>query len=31
MMKTSGKRASFNLGYAYHFGIRMLGSDPYRF
>jgi NADPH:quinone reductase-like Zn-dependent oxidoreductase len=29
--ETSGKEASFNLEYAYHFGIRMLGSDPYRY
>jgi len=29
--ETSGKTTSFNLEYAYHFGIRMLGSDPYRY
>jgi NADPH:quinone reductase-like Zn-dependent oxidoreductase len=26
---TTGNRASFDLVYAYHFGLRLLGSDPY--
>ena len=26
---TTGTEAAFNLPYAYHFGIRLLGSDPY--
>lgn len=26
---TTGMQASFDLPYAYHFGIRLLGSDPY--
>jgi NADPH:quinone reductase-like Zn-dependent oxidoreductase len=26
---TSGARASFDLVYAYHFGLQLLGSDPY--
>jgi NADPH:quinone reductase-like Zn-dependent oxidoreductase len=26
---TTGNRASFDLVYAYHFGLRFLGSDPY--
>ena len=26
---TTGNRAEFDLVYAYHFGLRLLGSDPY--
>lgn len=26
---TTGNRATFDLVYAYHFGLRLLGSDPY--
>ncbi len=26
---TTGNRASFDLVYAYHFGLKLLGSDPY--
>ncbi len=26
---TTGSRASFDLVYAYHFGLKLLGSDPY--
>ncbi|MDE3205736.1 MAG: zinc-binding dehydrogenase [Acidobacteriota bacterium] len=28
---TTGTDATFNLPYAYHFGIRLLGSDPYTY
>ena len=28
---TTGTEASFNLPYAYHFGIQLLGSDPYSY
>jgi NADPH:quinone reductase-like Zn-dependent oxidoreductase len=28
---TTGTEASFNLPYAYHFGIRLLGTDPYSY
>jgi NADPH:quinone reductase-like Zn-dependent oxidoreductase len=28
---TSGDEATFNLPYAYHFGLRLLGSDPYSY
>jgi NADPH:quinone reductase-like Zn-dependent oxidoreductase len=28
---TTGMEASFNLPYAYHFGLRLLGSDPYSY
>ncbi len=28
---TSGDEACFNLPYAYHFGLRILGSDPYSY
>jgi NADPH:quinone reductase-like Zn-dependent oxidoreductase len=28
---TTGTEATFNLPYAYHFGIRLLGSDPYSY
>jgi NADPH:quinone reductase-like Zn-dependent oxidoreductase len=28
---TTGTEASFNLPYAYHFGIQFLGSDPYSY
>jgi len=28
---TTGVDATFNLPYAYHFGLRLLGSDPYPF
>lgn len=27
---TTGREATFDLPYAYHFGISLLGSDPYR-
>ncbi|MGH9086964.1 MAG: zinc-binding dehydrogenase [Acidimicrobiales bacterium] len=27
---TTGRRASFDLAYAYHFGISLVGVDPYR-
>src|SRR5579871_1443825 len=28
---TTGTDATFNLPYAYHFGLRLLGADPYSF
>jgi len=28
---TTGTEATFNLPYAYHFGLRLLGADPYSF
>jgi len=28
---TTGDEASFNLPYAYHFGMRLLGADPYTY
>ena len=28
---TTGAQATFNLPYAYHFGLRILGSDPYSY
>ena len=28
---TTGDQASFNLPYAYHFGMRLLGADPYTY
>src|SRR5207237_414698 len=28
---TTGMEACFNLPYAYHFGISLLGADPYRY
>jgi NADPH:quinone reductase-like Zn-dependent oxidoreductase len=28
---TTGATASFNLPYAYHFGLQLLGADPYSF
>jgi NADPH:quinone reductase-like Zn-dependent oxidoreductase len=28
---TTGTEAMFNLAYAYHFGLRILGSDPYQY
>jgi NADPH:quinone reductase-like Zn-dependent oxidoreductase len=28
---TTGTEAAFNLTYAYHFGIRILGADPYSY
>jgi NADPH:quinone reductase-like Zn-dependent oxidoreductase len=28
---TTGVDATFNLPYAYHFGIRLLGADPYSY
>ena len=28
---TTGQDATFNLPYAYHFGISLLGADPYSY
>ena len=28
---TTGTDATFNLPYAYHFGIKLLGADPYSY
>jgi NADPH:quinone reductase-like Zn-dependent oxidoreductase len=28
---TTGTHATFDLAYAYHFGLRLLGSDPYQY
>jgi len=28
---TTGDQACFNLGHAYHFGLRLLGVDPYSY
>ena len=28
---TTGTDATFSLPYAYHFGLRLLGSDPYQY
>ena len=28
---TTGEEATFNLPYAYHFGLQLLGADPYSY